>query len=173
MIFPDHPSPKRLQDHDNQVLATLFLTDLKSIYGTEKEMLDILGLFLRKEFSKDFGKTISFYASISNKHVENLETIFLLVDNPIKSIHGHILSAVSQEAKDISEDNDSSPAIIDLKIYKLLSHFNHYKIACYSQLVAVSDKMGLTDVNGLLRENLHSEQKMSEKIQTSESLLTF
>ncbi|WP_143960531.1 YciE/YciF ferroxidase family protein [Litoribacter populi] len=173
MIFSDHPSPKKLQDHQNQALAKLFLDDLKSIYGTEKEMIDILGLFLRKEYSKEFAKTISFYASISNNHLENLETLFLLVDNPIQSLHGPLLMGITKEAKEISDNQQPSSLILDLKIYKLLSHYNHYKIACYSQLLTVGSKMGLTDVIAILNENLDSERKMSQKIQTSESLLTF
>jgi ferritin-like metal-binding protein YciE len=169
MIFSEHPSPKKLSDHSNTPLANFFLEELKGIFGIEKDLIETLGHFLKKEYSKEFSQVISTYASSSNKNLERLEQIFLLTDTPISSSHGPVLMGLLQESKNITEEDNVPPIITDLKIYKIISQFHFYKLSYYSQLVTVSDKMQLKEVSEILRQNLVEENQMAEKIKHIES----
>jgi len=173
MIFSDHPSPKKLSDHSNTALARLFVDHIKEMYGIEKDFIELLGHFLRREYTRRASNTLSLYASSGNENLERLEQTFLLIDTPIASSHGPMLMGLLKEGKDITEEESSGSLITDLRIYKVVSTFNAYKLVCYAHLLAIAEKMELGEVVQKLRQNQEEESLWTDKIKASQAQLTY
>lgn len=154
MIFEDHPSPRKLSDQKNLELVEYFLSELRSLYGIEKSLLDILGRFQHIATEEHFIKLLVRYSNIINKNIERLEQIFLLIDMPISSRNSPLLRRILEESKEAPEE--FTPPILDLKISVFTSNCHLSVISIYNQLHIISEKMQILDV-ALLFKNCITE----------------
>jgi len=163
MIFEDHPSPKKLSDQDNPDLVAYFLEELRSVYGIEKELLDLLGRFQKQAFGEAFIKILIKYSHLTDKNVERLEKIFVLADIPISERHSPILLGMSEEGKNATNTKESS-LLKDLKLSSITAQLNFLIISQYTQLHTLAHRMQLAEVTGLFKENLEDEKKMCDNL---------
>lgn len=163
MIFEDHPSPKKLSDQDNPELVGYFLEELKSVYGIEKELLEMLGRFQHKAFGEAFSKNLVKYAQMTVNNVERLEKIFVLADIPISARYSPILLGMTEEGREaVHKGHDS--LLKDLKISAITAQFNFLIISQYTQLYSLAHRMQLKEVTALFDENLEEEKKMCDNL---------
>lgn len=163
MIFEDHPSPKKLSDQNNPTLVHYFLDELRSVYGIEKELLDLLGRFQKQAFGEDFIKMLVKYSELTISNIERLEKIFVLADIPISARHSPILLGMTEEGKNVALSTESS-LLNDLKLSAITAQFNFLNISQYTQLYSLSHRMQLKDVTGYFKENLDEERKMCDNL---------
>jgi len=163
MIFENHPSPKKLSDQENPDLVHYFLEELRSVYGIEKELLNLLGRFQKLAFSEDFKKMLVKYSQITVSNVEHLEKIFVLADIPISSKFSHTLLGMTEEGKEAVQSQQPS-LLNDLKLSAITAQFNFFNISQYTQLHSLSHRMQLKDVTGYLGETLEEERRMCDNL---------
>ncbi|WP_164674941.1 DUF892 family protein [Anditalea andensis] len=163
MIFEDHPSPKKLSDQDNPDFINYFLEELKGVFGTEKELLELLGRFQKQAFGQEFIKILVKYSQHTISNVERLENIFVLADVPIAASYSNTLKGMTEDGKEATLSNEPS-LIKDLKLATLMAQFNYLNISQYTQLHSLSYRMQLEDITGLFFINLQEEKKMCDHL---------
>lgn len=163
MIFEDHPSPKKLSDQDNPNLVNYFLEELRSVYGIEKELLDLLGRFQKQAFGEDFIKMLVKYSELTISNIERLERIFVLADIPISSHHSPTLLGIAEDGRNAVSSKDPS-LLIDLKLSSITAQFNFLNISQYTILYSLAKRMQLQDVTAIFKESLDEERKMCDTL---------
>lgn len=163
MIFEDHPSPKKLSHQDNPSVVNYFLDELRSVYGIEKELLELLGRFQKQAFGEEFIKVLVKYSQLTIRNVESLENIFVLADIPISGRHSPMLLGMTEEGRNASLVEEPS-LLKDLKLSAIIAQFNFLNISQYTQLHSLAYRMQLKDVTGLFKRNLQEEQMMCDTL---------
>jgi ferritin-like metal-binding protein YciE len=163
MIFEDHPSPKKLSDQDNPNMVSYFLEELRSAYGIEKELLELLGRFQKEAFGEAFIKVLIKYSQLTDNNVERLEKIFVLADIPISSRHSPTLLGMTEEGRNAVDSHPPS-LLKDLKFSSITAQFNFLNISKYTQLHSLAHRMQLSEVTTLFKENLEDEKKMCDNL---------
>lgn len=163
MIFEDHPSPKKLSHQDNPSVVNYFLDELKSVYGIEKELLELLGRFQKLASGEDFIKMLVKYSQLTIRNIERLERIFVLADIPISGRHSPLLLGMTEEGRNASLSENPS-LLIDLKLSAIIAQFNFLNISQYTQLHSLAYRMQLQEVTVLFKENLQEEQLMCDSL---------
>ncbi len=147
--------PKNLQD--------LFHETLKDIYYAEKKILTSLPKMAKAAQSEDLRAAFEKHEQETEGHVERLEQVFALIEQPAKGKTCDAINGILDEGKEIMTEFKGSPAL-DAGLLAAAQAVEHYEISRYGTLKTWADQLGLTEAVDLLDETLEEEKKTDEAL---------
>ena len=148
-------SPKNLQD--------LFHETLKDIYFAEKKILASLPKMAKAAHDSDLRAAFEKHERETEGHVERLEKVFTLIEQPARGKTCEAVNGIAEEAKDIMKEFKDSPAL-DAGLIASAQAVEHYEISRYGTLKAWAEELGLEEAVGLLEETLQEEKKTDQAL---------
>jgi len=153
-----------------KTLKDLFHETLKDIYFAEKQILKALPKMAKEANSEDLRKAFETHFEETGTHVERLEKVFELIDEPARGKTCDAILGIVEEGKEVMEEFEDSLAL-DSGLLAAAQAVEHYEISRYGTLRTWATQLGLSDAVGLLEETLEEEKKtdklLTELAQTS------
>ena len=148
-------SSKNLQD--------LFHETLKDIYFAEKKILASLPKMAKAAHDSDLRAAFEKHERETEGHVERLEKVFTLIEQPARGKTCEAVNGIAEEAKDIMKEFKDSPAL-DAGLIASAQAVEHYEISRYGTLKAWAEELGLEEAAGLLGQTLQEEKKTDQAL---------
>ena len=146
-------------------LNDLFLDTLKDIYFAEKHILKALPKMAKAAHSDKLRAAFEKHEGETEGHVERLEKVFDLLDEPARSKTCDAIVGILDEGKEIMAEYKGTEAL-DAGLLAAAQAVEHYEIARYGTLKAWATKLGMTEAVRLLDETLQQEHKTDEALTT-------
>ena len=148
-------SSKNLQD--------IFHETLKDIYFAEKKILASLPKMAKAAHDSDLRAAFEKHERETEGHVERLEKVFTLIEQPARGKTCEAVNGIAEEAKDIMKEFKDSPAL-DAGLIASAQAVEHYEISRYGTLKAWAEELGLEEAVGLLEQTLQEEKKTDQAL---------
>ena len=148
-------SSKNLQD--------IFHETLKDIYFAEKKILASLPKMAKAAHDSDLRAAFEKHERETEGHVDRLEKVFTLIEQPVRGKTCEAVNGIAEEAKDIMKEFKDSPAL-DAGLIASAQAVEHYEISRYGTLKAWAEELGLEEAVGLLEETLQEEKKTDQAL---------
>jgi len=136
----------------------LFVDEVKDIYWAEKHLVKALPKMSKGATSTKLKDAIDKHLEETKEHVNRLEEVFKILDLKPQGKKCDAMEGLVEEAQSILEDTVSDTMVRDAGIIIASQKVEHYEIASYGSLVALSKKMGLADAEKILAQTLSEEK---------------
>ena len=146
-----------------KTLQDLFHETLKDIYYAEKKILTSLPKMAKAAQSADLRAAFEKHERETEGHVERLEHVFALLDQPAKGKTCDAINGILDEGKEIMTEFKGSPAL-DAGLLAAAQAVEHYEISRYGTLKTWADELGLREAVKLLDQTLQEEKKTDEAL---------
>jgi ferritin-like metal-binding protein YciE len=146
-----------------KTLQDLFHETLKDIYYAEKKILSSLPKMAKAAQSPDLSAAFEKHERETEGHVERLEQIFALIEEPAKGKTCAAINGIVEEGKEIMTEFKGSPAL-DAGLLAAAQAVEHYEISRYGTLKTWADELGLQEAVELLDQTLQEERKTDEAL---------
>jgi len=156
----------------DKTLDDLFLDTLKDIYFAEKQILKALPKMAKAAEDPQLKAGFEEHRNQTEGHVERLEEIFEMLDQPARGKTCDAILGILEEGKDIMEEFKGSPAL-DAGLISSAQAVEHYEMARYGTLKAWAKLLGRNDAAKLLdatyQEESATDQKLSQLATSSDN----
>ena len=144
-------------------LMKLFEDELQVILWAEKALTKAIPLMIRNAASMELIEVLSSHLEETDEQVERLAQIFAYINRkPVVKICDAIDDLIKETEK-IMETCEAG-AIRDTGIILIAQKVEHYEIATYGILRQFAQKLGLTDVDELLKATLKEEKAANKQL---------
>lgn len=144
-------------------LQKLFEAQIKDIYYAEKKLVDALPKMQAAAQDTDLATAFEAHCEETKNHVNRLEHVFELLGKKPSTETCEAMKGLIEEAEDLKAQFEGEEAL-DAALIAAAQKVEHYEIATYGTLAAISDQLRLTEVGRVLRETLHEEKTADEKL---------
>ena len=156
----------------DKTLDDLFLDTLKDIYFAEKQILKALPKMAKAAEDPQLKAGFEEHRNQTEGHVERLEEIFEMLDQPARGKTCDAILGILEEGKDIMDEFKGSPAL-DAGLISSAQAVEHYEMARYGTLKAWAKLLGRNDAAKLLdatyQEESATDQKLSQLATSSDN----
>jgi ferritin-like metal-binding protein YciE len=142
-------------------LEDLFLHDLKDTYDAEKRLTKALPKMAKAASSKKLQQAFQKHLSVTKTHVERLERIFKLIEQPARGKKCVGMTGLVDEGAELMSESGSDAAR-DAGLIGAAQKVEHYEIAAYGTMAKYAEMLGLAEAGRLLKQTL-SEEKQTDK----------
>jgi ferritin-like metal-binding protein YciE len=164
LLLWDHPTQERIMaSKQTKTLPDLFHETLKDIYYAEKKILTSLPKMAKAAQIPDLRAAFEKHERETEGHVERLEQVFALLDQPAKGKTCDAINGILDEGKEIMTEFKGSPAL-DAGLLAAAQAVEHYEISRYGTLKTWADELGLREAVKLLDQTLQEEKKTDEAL---------
>jgi ferritin-like metal-binding protein YciE len=146
-----------------KTLQDLFQETLKDIYYAEKKILATLPKMAKAAQSPDLRAAFEKHERETEGHVERLEQVFALIQEPARGKTCDAINGMADEGKQIMQEFKGSPAL-DAGLLAAAQAVEHYEIARYGTLRTWADELGLEKAVELLDQTLEEEKATDEAL---------
>jgi ferritin-like metal-binding protein YciE len=146
-----------------KTLQDLFHETLKDIYFAEKKILTSLPKMAKAAHSSELKAAFEKHEKETEGHVERLERVFALIDEPARGKTCEAINGIVDEGKSIMTEFKGSPAL-DAGLLSAAQAVEHYEISRYGTLKAWANELALEDAVDLLDRTLAEEKKTDETL---------
>ena len=146
-----------------KTLQDLFHETLKDIYYAEKKLLTSLPKMAKAAQIPDLRAAFEKHERETEGHVERLEQVFALLEQPAKGKTCDAINGILDEGKEIMTEFKGSPAL-DAGLLAAAQAVEHYEISRYGTLKTWADELGLREAVKLLDQTLQEEKKTDEAL---------
>jgi ferritin-like metal-binding protein YciE len=148
---------------ETKTLHDAFIDELRDSYDGERQLLKALPKLAKAATSPILRDAFESHLDETRGHVERLEQVFELLDEPVRGKHCEGIAGIVEEGKSIMAE-DFNDATKDACLVAAGQRVEHYEMAAYGTLVAWAEAMGHNDAVNLLRETLEEEKAADEKL---------
>jgi ferritin-like metal-binding protein YciE len=146
-----------------KTLQDLFHETLKDIYFAEKKILTSLPKMAKAAHSSELKAAFEKHEKETEGHVERLERVFALIDEPARGKTCEAINGIVDEGKSTMTEFKGSPAL-DAGLLSAAQAVEHYEISRYGTLKTWANELGLEDAVDLLDRTLAEEKKTDETL---------
>jgi ferritin-like metal-binding protein YciE len=146
-----------------KTLQDLFIETLKDIYFAEKKILTSLPKMAKAAHSRDLRAAFEKHERETHGHVERLEQVFALIQEPARGKTCDAINGIIDEGKEIMQEFKGSPAL-DAGLLAAAQAVEHYEISRYGTLKTWADELGLPQAVQLLDQTLQEEKNTDEAL---------
>lgn len=145
---------------------------LRAALGMERAVLEILELGVRNSERAQIKELLSSHLEDSRRHVETLESVFLLFGWEAAEAPFPAMEALAKECK--SDVKRAEGPVVDAVILQIALEAEHLRIGVYENLIIHANAMDRSEVVERLQRSLGSDQVVldSVKLLLSETLGT-
>ena len=146
-------------------LQDLFVSDLRYIYHTEKQILKALPKMAKAASASELQKAFGEHLEQSKRHVERLEQIFNMFDLSVTGKKSKGIEGLIGEGEElISKGNKIASQVMDAGLIATAQRVEHYEIAAYGTLRTYAKLLGHNEAAGLLQQTLDEEKKTDQRL---------
>ena len=127
-----------------KTLEDLFLTGLKDIYYTEKQILRALPKMAKAAESDELRQALESHRSETEGQVERLEQVFEIMGKKAQGKTCPAIQGIIEEGKEVMEDFAESEAL-DAGLLAAAQSVEHYEISRYGTLRTWAMQLGMRD----------------------------
>ena len=146
-----------------QSLEDLLLHELKDIYHAEQQLVDALPDVIEKASSPELKTAIQQHLEETEGHVNRLEQIFDLLQQPAKAVKCKAMAGILAEGEENMKQK-APPETLDAAIIMSAQKVEHYEICAYGSMATWAEMIGRNDVKMLLGQTLNEEQRADQKL---------
>lgn len=144
-------------------LESLLLHELKDVYHAEKQLIKALPKVAKKASNPELKQALEEHLEQTEGHVERLEQIFEMLDQPAKAVKCQAMEGILDEGEDLMQMK-GSPETLDAGIIASAQKVEHYEIASYGSLATWAAMLGRQDIKRLLGQTLQEEEQTDKKL---------
>jgi ferritin-like metal-binding protein YciE len=144
-------------------LNEVLVDELRDMYSAENQLIKALPKMANGANSDELKSLLSLHLDETKGQVERLKQVFEILDEKPTGEHCNGMEGVIEEGADALE-KDEEGASFDSGLIGAALRTEHYEIAGYTATIEMAKVLGLSDVAGLLTENLNEELNASKKI---------
>ncbi len=144
-------------------LQELLVEELKDIYHAENQLVKALPKLAKAAASEKLKAGFTAHLEETKGHVERLEQVFELLDEPVKGKPCKAMKGLVEEGAEAIEENDAG-LIRDAQLIGAAQRVEHYEIAAYGTVRALAELLGHDDVVALLKQTLDEEGATDKKL---------
>ncbi len=146
-------------------LQDLFVSDLRYIYHTEKQITKALPKMAKAASSSELQKAFEEHLEQSKRHLERLEQIFNMFDLSVKGKKSKGIEGLIGEGEElINKGNKIDSKVMDASLIATAQRVEHYEIAAYGTLRTYANLLGHDEAAGLLQQTLDEEKKTDQRL---------
>jgi ferritin-like metal-binding protein YciE len=147
-------------------LKDVLIDELRDMYSAENQLVKALPKLAKGAKSAELKSLFTAHLAETKGQVERLKQVFSILGEKPTGEHCNGMEGVIEEGADALE-KDEEGASFDSGIIGAALRTEHYEIAGYNAAIAMTNTLGLSDITGLLTENLNEELSAVKKIQTA------
>lgn len=145
-------------------LRKLFTDNIKDLYWAENHLVKALPKMAKAASSTALQDAILNHLDETKTHVQRLEQVFELLGKSPQAKKCDAMEGLTMEGEGIIETTDSGTPARNLGIVMASQKVEHYEIASYTGMIKLANKLGLSEVAGILSETLAEEENSDAKL---------
>lgn len=145
-------------------LKKFFVDQLQDIYWAEKKLVKTLPKMKEAATTIRLKESLNDHLEETKKHVERLEEVFELINEPVEEKKCRAMSGIVDEGEEIIDDTDKGSAQRDVGLIFAAQKVEHYEIGTYGGLVTLSRTLGYNQVADILGKTLLEEKQADEML---------
>ncbi len=147
-----------------------FLDELKDIYSAEKQAIRAYPKLSKAVSSPQLKEALQTHLEETKGQVERLDQVFEILEKRSSGKTCEAMKGLVEETSEALEEIEKGP-ILDAALIACGQRMEHYEIAAYGTVLALSKAMGHDDIAELLSQTLEEEKATDQKLtQVSESV---
>ena len=146
-------------------LKELLVEEIKDLYNAESQLIKALPKMAKAAENAELKQGFLTHLEETKGHVERLEKVFELLDEPVKGKVCPAMKGLIEEGSEGIEENDAGP-IRDALLIGSAQRVEHYEIAAYGTVRAFAEQLGEEEIAALLQETLDEEGATDKKLTT-------
>lgn len=143
----------------------LLAAEIKDLYSAEKQLTKAIPKMVSGAADPRLKAGLSAHLDETRQQVVRLETIAGILEIKASGKVCKGMEGIIQEGAE-ALSTDAPPMIKDLGIIGAARRVEHYEMAGYMTAIAIAEKLGNSEVTGLLRETLLEEKGAEESLRT-------
>ena len=144
-------------------LEDLFVHELRDVLDAERQLVKALPKMAKAASSEELQAAFEEHLSVTETHVERLETIFKGMDKAARAKHCAGMEGLVTEGEQLIKEEDASAAL-DAALICAAQKVEHYEIAAYGSLVTFAHQLEMDDAADLLETTLAEEKETDVKL---------
>lgn len=158
-----HSIPASKTEHKSRLLE-FYMVQLRHMYWTERKMMRLLPRMIVAATAVPLQQAFEAHLSQKKAHVARLEHVFELLGAHAEAEKCHSMAGIADEAQDAIDDTDSDTALRDAALVFAMQKAEHYEIASYGGLLALSRALGYGQAAEALGQTLAEEKEMDSQL---------
>jgi ferritin-like metal-binding protein YciE len=145
-------------------LRDLFISELKSIYYVEKQIVDALGEQADASTTDEVRNAFLRHQEESRVQVERLEEIFRIISIATAEHTTAAIDGLIADARNVVSTTDTGSLTRDAGLIIAAQKIEHYEIAIYGSLLTLANVLGFDQSAELLANTLEEEKTTDHKL---------
>ena len=145
-------------------LRDLFISELKSVYYTEKQAVNALGEKAHASTTNEVRNAFQQHQEESRHQVERLEEIFRIIGMKTTEGESDAIDGLISDARRVISATETGSLTRDAALIIAAQKIEHYEIAIYGALLTLANTLDFTQSAALLAQTLHEEKETDRKL---------
>lgn len=146
-----------------KTMDDLFVHTLQDMYYAEQQIVKNLPTMIQKAGSPQLRDAFQHHLGETEGHVQRLEQVFRMHDQPVKGVDCPAIDGILSEAKDVISDCGDQQ-VCDAAMLSAAQAVEHYEITRYGSLIAYAKRLGRDDCASVLQKTLQEEKAADQKL---------
>jgi ferritin-like metal-binding protein YciE len=147
-----------------ETLEKFYEEEIRDIFNAEGQLVKALPKMVKAAMSPDLKTALENHLEETEGQVERLEKVFKSLGVAVKGKTCAAMQGLIEEAKEVLEEEDIEPNVLDAALIACAQKVEHYEIATYGTLVTWAKQLGYDDQAELLQATLDEEKGADEKL---------
>ena len=145
-------------------LRDLFISELKSVYYTEKQITKALGEQSEASTTDEVKQAFLQHQEESRLQQERLDAIFRIIGIKAEEREADAIDGLIRDAKRVMADTETGSLTRDAGLIISAQKVEHYEIAIYGSLLTLAHVLDFTQSAELLALSLEEEKETDRKL---------
>lgn len=142
---------------------SLFVHQLRDLYGAEKQLSKILPKMAKKAKNDDLREAFRNHAEETQHQIQRLEQILEELNVSTRGAKCAGMEGIVEEAKELFEGGLEAD-VLDAAMICAAQRVEHYEIAGYGCVCSLAQQIGRNDLADDLQKTLDEEHKANQKL---------
>jgi ferritin-like metal-binding protein YciE len=146
-----------------KTLKDLYIHSLSDIYSAEKQMTKSLPRMARASTNPSLRSAFETHLEETQGQIERIDQVVETSGIKLKRIKCVAMEGLIEEGQEQIDEIEKGP-VLDTALIAAAQKVEHYEIAAYGSLIALTKQLGETTAAKLLAETLKEEKATDEKL---------
>ncbi len=151
-------------ENTDEGLRDLFISELKSVYYTEKRITKALGEQAEASTTDEVKQAFLQHQEESRLQQERIEAIFSIIGIKTEERTADAIDGLIEDAKRMIADTETGSLTRDAGLIISAQKVEHYEIAIYGSLLTLANVLDFTQSAELLALSLEEEKETDRKL---------
>ncbi|MFL9932249.1 ferritin-like domain-containing protein [Paraburkholderia sp. RL18-103-BIB-C] len=146
-----------------KTLKDLYIHSLSDIYSAEKQMTKSLPKMARASTNPSLRSAFETHLEETQGQIDRIDRVVEASGIKLKRIKCVAMEGLIEEGQEQIDEIEKGP-VLDTALIAAAQKVEHYEIAAYGSLIALTKQLGETTAAKLLAETLNEEKATDEKL---------